>query len=446
MKQSRLARTSLVAILAAVLVALATALGYLGSVPAQAQEVAELDETESLLQYERNTVEIVETHGPSVVAINLTVEGQAASPLEDVPEEQLEQLPPFLRELLPQFQEQQQQQPQQGAGSGFVVDEEGHIVTNYHVVQQALVEDGVDLREGATLSVTFPGANEELPAQVVGANALYDLALLQLEDPEARPDGADPLTLGDAEQLRVGQKAIAIGNPFGFESTVTTGIVSAVNRSLPPVGEADVPLIQTDAAINPGNSGGPLLDSGGRVVAINTAIIPSQGLGGQRGSLGIGFAVPSTVLAGALDEMREGGLVNIANRPRLGIAIQDVAAYPDSVQQRLNLPDQGVGVLQVEPGSGAAEAGLQGSEFSVQMNGQQIPVPGDVIVGVDGEEVQSSGELQRQIFALEEGDTVTLEILRDGETMTVDVTLQVVPEQQQQQQQQNGDGGGNGND
>lgn len=403
----------------------------LGQRPAAAQEMDPLAETEALLEDERNTIGVVEDRGASVVAVNVTVEGRPTSPFGEIPEEQFEQLPPFLRELLPDLQEQQQPQPRRGAGSGFIVDDEGHIVTNYHVLAAALQEQSVELRENATVTVTFPDEGQQLAVEVVGANALYDLAVLQLENPDARPDTAQPIPVGDSSQLRVGQKTIAIGNPFGFESTVTTGIVSGLGRNLPGVGEVNVPLVQTDAAINPGNSGGPLLDSGGRVIGVNTAIIPSLGIGGQRGSLGIGFAVPSATLAGALDELRAGGFTSIETRPRLGIAIQDVSAYPDQIRSRLNLPEQGVGVLQVAPGSGAEQAGLQGSPFSVQVNGQQVPVPGDVIVAADGEEITSAGQLQRLVFAKQEGEVVTLEVLREGERVTVDVPLTVVEPQEQ---------------
>ena len=375
-----------------------------------------------LLEDERNTVEIFERHGPAVVAVTVTVEGRVTNPLEDVPEEQI---PPMFRQFLPQFE--QRQPPQRGSGSGFVVDADGSIVTNYHVVQAALEENSVTMLDEAEMTVSFQDGST-VPVRVVGANALYDLALLALEDTDDLPSGLTPIPLGE-ELPRVGQKAIAIGNPFGFESSVTTGIVSALGRTLPGVGEVPVSLVQTDAAINPGNSGGPLLDSGGRLIGVNTAIIPSVGAMGQRGSLGIGFAVPSPILAQTLDSLREGGFVSVETRPRLGITVQSIRAYPEQVRSRLSLPASGVAVIDVAPGSAADEAGLRPSDMAVDVGGRTLPVPQDVITEIDGEPVGSPGDLQRAVFAKDEGDTVTLTVLRDGEEITVDVTLSVVPQE-----------------
>jgi S1-C subfamily serine protease len=385
-----------------------------------AQEAATPVPGGALLESERNTVEIVDRYGPAVVAVNVTVEGRMTSPFEDIPEEDI---PPFFRQFLPQFEERQA--PRRGSGSGFVVDAEGRIVTNYHVIRAALQESSVELREGAELTVSFAESGT-VPVRVVGANALYDLALLAPENPDDVPAQLEPIPLGEGAPL-VGQKAIAIGNPFGFESTVTTGIVSAVGRTLPGVGEINVSLVQTDAAINPGNSGGPLLDSGGRLIGVNTAIIPNIGATGQRGSLGIGFAVPSTTLAGVLDELREGGFVSVETRPRLGIQVQNVAAYPASVRDRLGLPDRGVAVIDVAPDGPADRAGLRPSGMSLQMNGRSLPVPEDVITAVNGTEIDSVDQLQREVFSRDEGDTVTLTVLRNGEQVRVEVTLSVVP-------------------
>jgi len=375
-----------------------------------------------LLEDERNTVEIFERYGASVVAVNVTVEGRVANPLEDIPEEQI---PPMFRQFLPQFE--QRQPPRRGSGSGFVVDADGAIVTNYHVVQAALEDDSVTMLDEADMTVSFQDGST-VPVRVVGANALYDLALLALEDTEDLPSDLNPIPLGE-ELPRVGQKTIAIGNPFGFESTVTTGIVSAIGRTLPGVGEVSVSLVQTDAAINPGNSGGPLLDSGGRLIGVNTAIIPNVGATGQRGSLGIGFAVPSPILAQTLDELREGGFVSVETRPRLGVTVQDVGAYPRQVRDRLSLPENGVAVIDVAPGSAADQAGLQPSGMSLDVGGRTLPVPEDVITAIDGEPVTAARDLQRAVFAKDAGDTVTLTVLRDGEEITVDVTLSVVPQE-----------------
>ncbi len=375
-----------------------------------------------LLENERNTVDIVERYGSAVVAVNVTVEGRITNPLEGVPEEQI---PPMFRQFLPQFE--QRQAPQRGSGSGFVVDADGSIVTNYHVVARALQERSVEMLEGAEMTVSFQDGTT-VPVRVVGVNALYDLALLELVEPDDLPGGLNPIPLGEEHPL-VGQKVIAIGNPFGFESTVTTGIVSAIGRTLPGVGEVGVSLVQTDAAINPGNSGGPLLDSGGRLIGVNTAIIPNLGANGQRGSLGIGFAVPSSVLAQTLDELREGGFVSVETRPRLGVTVQNVDAYPQQVRDRLSLPDEGVAVIEVAPGSAADEAGLRPSGMSLDVGGRTLPVPDDVITAIDGEPVTSARDLQRAVFAKDAGDTVSLTVVRSGEEITVDVTLAVVPEE-----------------
>jgi S1-C subfamily serine protease len=374
-----------------------------------------------ILADERNTVEVASSVGPSVVAVNVEVEGRVTNPFENIPDDQI---PPLFRDFIPQFN--QREAPQQGSGSGFVVGQPQGILTNFHVIESALESGTTTLREGASISVSFP-SGEEVDVQVQGVNALYDLALLRPQNDADFPSGVNSLTLADGDPL-VGQKAIAIGNPFGFESTVTTGIVSALGRSLPGVGEIDVPLIQTDAAINPGNSGGPLLNSSGEVIGVNTAIIPAVGLNGQRGSLGIGFAVPSITVVSVLEELSSGGFVSVETRARLGISVRNVASYPEAVRSRLGLPDRGVAILAVEPGGAAEEAGLRGSEFALDLNGMAVPIPEDVIVMVDGEEVRNTSELQRRVFAKSEGDAVTVTVRRGAETVDVDVVLRVVPQ------------------
>src|SRR5690606_35524107 len=220
------------------------------------------DPAAARLQDEQNTIDVVRAIGPSVVAINVEVRGELVNPFADIPF-----LPEQFRQLLPP---QVVPRVQQSSGSGFVIDEEGRIVTNFHVVQQALQADSVELRERATITVDFPSGEEPLRARVLGANPDFDLALLELEDPSAMPEDARPIELANYDEVQVGQKVIAIGNPFGLENTVTQGIVSAIGRELTSIGRVDIPMIQTDAAINPGNSGGPLLDSSGRLVGVNT--------------------------------------------------------------------------------------------------------------------------------------------------------------------------------
>lgn len=398
-----------------------------------AQQVAPIDEMRAFLEDERNTIDIVENFGRSVVAINVSVRGERIDPFQNL----FEGLPPGLPEQfgneLRRFfspQEPRQQPRQQGTGSGFVVDEDGHIVTNYHVVRAALESGTTDLREGARITVTFQDApNEQLDVRVLGTNSSYDLALLELVEPEARPETAVPLTLADSDAVRVGQKAVAIGNPFGLQFTVTTGIVSAIGRNLPSVGDINVPMIQTDAAINPGNSGGPLLNSSGQVIGINTAIVPGNiSPFGTPSFAGVGFAVPSRLLIENLDALREGGASDLfSTRPRIGIQIQDVQALPESVRRNLRLPDRGVMITRVEEGAPGDRAGLQGPQFEVQAEGQTYQVGGDVIIAVDGEPIETPEQLQATVFAHQPGDTIELTVLRDGEETSVEVTLEVVP-------------------
>ncbi len=395
----------------------------------QTQPVTPVDEDGALLQDEQNTIEVVGAYGPSVVSVNVEIRGQRFDPFE-----QFGNVPEEFRRF---FQLPQGQQPeefrQQGSGSGFVVSDEGDIITNYHVVVAALEEDEVTLREGSSLSVTFPSSDEEFSATVVGANSLYDLALLRLDDPDALPEGIRSISIADSEAVRVGQKVIAIGNPFGFASTVTTGIVSGVSRSLPGVGEVNIPLIQTDAAINPGNSGGPLLNSRGELIGVNTAIIPGLSVGGARGNIGIGFAVPSNLLRNNLAELQQGGFTDIGDRPRLGVRFADLSVFPESIRENLSLPEQGVSVQAVEAGSAAERAGLQGGQYNIEVDGQELPLQagGDIILAVNGQAVSSGGELQDLILSQEDGDTVELTVWRDGEELSVPVTLSVVPQEEQ---------------
>lgn len=390
--------------------------------------IAPIDEPQALLEDELNTISIVEQFGPSVVAVNVEVRGQRVDPFSDIPF--FEQLPPQFRDLIPRFQMPERRQ---GSGSGFVVDEAGRIATNYHVVEPALQPGSTTLREGASIRVVFTGnESQELPVRVVGANALYDLALLELEDPGALPAEALPIPLADSDQVRVGQKTVAIGNPFGFQSTVTTGIVSGVGRSLPGIGQTDIPLIQTDAAINPGNSGGPLLNSRGELIGINTAIIPTVSASGQRGFLGIGFAVPSNLLRDNLAELEQGVfrdiVTDLAARPRLGVSLPlAVGDYPESVRASLRLPEQGVVIGQVEPSGPADKAGLIGPQFAITAEGRSWPVGGDIITAIDGTPVNSLEEVRAIVFNHQVGDRLTLTVWRDGRERQVVVTLEIVP-------------------
>lgn len=378
------------------------------------------------LDDERNTVEIIETRGPSVVAINVEIRGSRMNPFDEL-------FPnvPVPRELLERFPNIQQQR--QSSGSGFVVSET-ELVTNYHVIEGALESRGVSLRQGASIKVVFPGSDKQYDVRVVGANPDFDLALLELADGSDIPAEALPLEIADSSTARVGQKVVAIGNPFGLQSSVSQGIISAIGRELPSIGRVEIPMIQTDAAINPGNSGGPLLDSSGRLIGINTMIVPGMSVGGRAGNIGIGFAVPSELLNEALPVMRRGGLVgsyaislDIENRPRLGIEVISVSEFPSKVRELLNLPDEGMLVASVQSGSPAEEAGLQGSSFEANIDGATYPAGGDVIVTVNGNAARQAADLYEALSGATEGDTLELELWQQGEVRAVEVELRIVP-------------------
>lgn len=414
---SSTARRATLALFVALFVALAS---VLGSAWAQG---GTLDESAALLADERNTIDIVERFGPSVVAVNVAVRGEAVDPFAPF----RDSLPPQFRDFFRFPDAPGTPQLRQGSGSGFVVDASGRIVTNYHVVDAALERGGVALREGASIEVLFPDRDESVPVRVIGANPDVDLALLEALDPSLLPE-VTPIELADGP-VRVGQKVIAIGNPFGLQSTVTTGIVSAVGRQFESIGRIEIEMIQTDAAINPGNSGGPLLDSSGRLLGVNTAIVPGVGADGRRGNLGIGFAVPATLLAESLPLLEGGGLSGIAaaaldpDRPRLGITITPVEGFPASVREALGLPERGLVVTQVDPDGAAAEAGVSGPSFAAMVEGREYPAGGDVVLAADGQELTRPEDLQRIVFAKGEGDVVRLQLWRNGVERELDVAL-----------------------
>jgi S1-C subfamily serine protease len=280
-----------------------------------------------------------------------------------------------------------------GTGSGFVWDEQGDIVTNYHVIAGAS-EARVRLNDG-----------RDYPATLVGASPFHDLAVLRVKVPSNPPP---PLPLGSSRELRVGQRVYAIGNPFGLDWTLTTGIVSALDRALNAEGGSTIEhLIQTDAAINPGNSGGPLLDSAGRLVGMNTAIFSPTGA-----SAGIGFAVPIDTINRVAPALIAHGRYT---RPSLGIEMDD--DVNGVLSARLNV--EGVFVLGVLPKGPAAAAGLR--EARLQADG--TVVPGDVVVAVGDKPVASVARLLSRLDDFNPGDRVRLGILRDGKRITVEVTL-----------------------
>jgi S1-C subfamily serine protease len=281
----------------------------------------------------------------------------------------------------------------QGTGSGFVWDEDGHIVTNFHVIQEA-----------SSARVTLAD-NSTWDAQLVGIAPDQDLALLSIKAPQSR---LTPIPIGTSADLQVGQKVFAIGNPFGLDQTLTTGIISALGRELPAVtGRTIAGAIQIDAAINPGNSGGPLLDSAGRLIGVNTAIYSPSGA-----SAGIGFAVPVDTVNRVVPQLIRHGRVI---RPGLGARIAD-----DATAQRLGL--SGVLLIEVSKGSAAEAAGLRGT----RRDDEGRLVLGDTIVGIDTTPVTSNNDLFNALDKYKVGDTVTVAILRDNARLTVPVTLQAL--------------------
>jgi S1-C subfamily serine protease len=272
-----------------------------------------------------------------------------------------------------------------GTGSGFLWDAEGHVVTNNHVVAQASGAQ-VRLNDG-----------RDYAAALVGISPAHDLAVLRIEVKERRPEA---LPIGTSANLRVGQKVFAIGNPFGLDWSLTTGVVSALNRSLPTQDETGLiqDLIQTDAAINPGNSGGPLLDSAGRLIGVNTAIFSPSGA-----YAGVGFAVPVDTVNRVVPQLISRGRYT---RPVLGVSVD--ASLNEMVQRRMGV--KGVAVAEVERGSAAAEAGLR----AAQIDRRGGVVPGDLILAVDGREVHEPADLIARLDEKRVGDTVTLRVLRDG--------------------------------
>jgi S1-C subfamily serine protease len=280
-----------------------------------------------------------------------------------------------------------------GTGSGFAWDERGHIVTNFHVVAGAA---------GARVRLSD---GRDVAASLVGVSPDHDLAVIKIDVPKPPP----PLPIGSSHDLRVGQKTFAIGNPFGLDWTLTTGIVSALDRSLPARdGRLIEHLIQTDAAINPGNSGGPLLDSAGRLIGVNTVIFSPSGA-----SAGVGFAVPVDTVNRVVPQLIARGKYS---RPSLGIEVDE------DVNRVLmeSLSKEGVAVLRVGSGSAAAAAGLEG----IRTLSDGTIRPGDVIVGVDGRSIDSVARLLSRLDDYAVGDTIRLKVIRGNQEREVAVRLQ----------------------
>lgn len=321
-----------------------------------------------LLQSERNTIEVFRRAGPSVVFVtnNALLRDFFSTDVSEVP---------------------------QGTGSGFLWDEHGHVVTNYHVLQN-----------GQTFSITLPnGTSRE--ARVVGVEPRKDLAVLHFD---TQGLSVQALPVGRSETLLVGQKVLAIGNPFGLDRTLTTGVISALGREFPTQGGFVIEdVIQTDASINPGNSGGPLLDSAGRVVGVNTAIFSPSGA-----SAGIGFAIPIDTVARIVPQLIRFGQVR-----RAGLGVRVVA---DHIARSWGL--QAIVVREVASGSNAAQAGLRSMEFDRRGR----PVAADVITAVEGQLTRSYAELANALDDRKPGELVVLTVVRGEETIPIEMKLEEV--------------------
>jgi S1-C subfamily serine protease len=292
--------------------------------------------------------------------------------------------------------------PQEGQGSGFVIDKEGHVLTNYHVI--------ADARQ---VEVTMHN-RKKYKATVIGTDPTHDLAVIQIQAPNLTP-----AVLGDSKNLQVGQKVYAIGNPFGLAGTMTRGIVSSIRPVKEPNGATIDDAIQTDAAINPGNSGGPLMNGHGEVIGINTMILSSVGQ-----NAGIGFAIPINAAKAVLNDLVTLGRVR---RPALGVATIPIG--PELAEQ-IGLPvDFGLLVVKVSPGGAAERSGMKGGNERAYLGNIPIMLGGDLIVAIDGDEVRDQQDLAQVMNAHRAGDKVKVTVYRGKQKMDLDVTLGEAREQ-----------------
>jgi len=297
-----------------------------------------------------------------------------------------------------------QPEPESGTatGSGFVIDDEGHLLTNNHVVEGA-----------ENIQVKLGDSDTAYDAELVGSDPSMDLALLDVKAPQEQ---LHPLPLGRSGEMEVGDPVVAIGNPFGLDRTVTSGIVSALQRQIEaPDGFSITDVIQTDAAINPGNSGGPLINAAGEVIGINSQIATG---GGGGGNVGIGFAIPIDTVRAELDQLKNDGEVDHAY---LGLSGATIDA---DLAKAVNLPvDAGVLVQEVVPDGPADKAGVQGGQTAATIEGAEARLGGDIITEVEGEKVASMDEIVEIVNEAEPGDELELTLRRGDETKTVAVTL-----------------------
>ena len=289
--------------------------------------------------------------------------------------------------------------PTQGSGSGSVIDTKGHILTNHHVVADA-----------EKLEVTL-GDGSKWPAKLVGSDPDNDLAVIKIDAPREK---LKVISMGDSKNLKIGQKVLAIGNPFGLQRTLTTGVISSLGRTIrSAAGTLIEDVIQTDAAINPGNSGGPLLNSDGEIIGINSAIISPSG-----GNVGIGFAIPVNTAKRVVPDLLVKGYVSY---PWIGATIQSL--IPEIAKYRKLKIERGAMIAEVVKGGPADKAGLKGGNQRVQVGNMIVLVGGDVVVKADQHDVKTNDELIHYIREKKPGDIILLKIYRDGNFVDMRVTL-----------------------
>jgi 2-alkenal reductase len=310
-----------------------------------------------------------------------------------------------------------------GNGTGVIVDDQGHIVTNNHVIEDA-TQLGVTFQRGVTV-----------PAELVGRDPDNDLAVIRVDPQGHTADGAgitdllQPATLGDSDNVTIGSTAIAMGSPLGLQQTVTEGIVSAIRNPLEDSIAEQIELlggvVQTDAAINPGNSGGPLFNAAGEVIGINVAILSGSG-----GNIGIGFAIPVDVVKRVAPELIQNGCYR---HPYLGVTTIALSRLGTGLKQQLGIPPNQMGLLVQESSAAAAQAGIRGGTqtLAVGSSGVTLQTGGDLILAVDGRPLASAGELRAYVENTKRpGDTITVTISRDGQEQPVQVQLRQRPDQQ----------------
>lgn len=344
---------------------------------ASAEETPAAIADPSTVSDEQNSIDVYRTYSPGVAFITST------SVMENYYGQEFER--------------------ESGSGSGSVIDNQGHILTNYHVI------------EGAQKLTVSLGGEKVFPAKVVGGDPDTDLAVIKIEPPA---EGLTIIPFGDSEKLVVGQKVLAIGNPFGLDRTLTTGVISGLQRPIRARNNRPIEgAIQTDASINPGNSGGPLLDKYGKIIGINSQILSPQG-----GSVGVGFAIPVSIAKRVVPQLIQFGEVR---RPKLGASLADVNKL---IRQGVGLPiESGLLVRGVLPGSAAQRAGLRG----LQQDTRGEIILGDIITSVDREQMNSLDDLYKFLDKKQINDTVQVEIFRDGKRQTVPMKLINLPQSAQ---------------